>query len=116
MSHLASVAVRSSCQIWLVSLLSFESPVAGQLGPEISWEPREIARNGVNEIHSVAPTEQSGSSYPLAQGLHRDLLASTLLWSNPARLLSVGFCATWLRCGRDLAAMRSVNHLARLLP
>ena len=41
--------------------------------------------------------QQSGSSYPLAQGLHRDLVASTLFWSNP---LGVGrfFC--------DVAAMR----------
>ena len=45
-------------------------------------------------MHSA---QQSGSSYPLAQGLHRDLVASTLFWSNP---LGVGrfFC--------DVAAMR----------
>ena len=48
-------------------------------------------------MHSA---QQSGSSYPLAQGLHRDLLASTLFWSNLASqaLVDRFFC--------DAAAMR----------
>ena len=48
-------------------------------------------------MHSA---QQSGSSYPLAQGLHRDLLASTLFWSNLASQAPVDrfFC--------DAAAMR----------
>ena len=56
--------------------------------------PPLIARHNNIAMNSA---QQSGSSYPLAQGLHRDLVASTLFWSNP---LGVGrfFC--------DVAAMR----------
>ena len=48
-------------------------------------------------MHSA---QQSKSSYPLAQRLHRDLLASTLFWSNLASQAPVNrfFC--------DAAAMR----------
>ena len=47
-----------------------------------------------------AQQSDSGSSYPLAQGLHRDLLVSTLFWSNLASQAPVNrfFC--------DAAAMR----------